>query len=207
MEHRCDKFVEMVGWSHRRMADRIRDDNINVLIDTTGYTMNMQTEVFAIGPSPVQVGGCGCGCVCVCVWKVCEYKRMYVHASRICMHVCPCVCENECACVCVFLFCSRFSSTVSPGPWVQNLYTILLQTASLRLQVVCARVYVCVCCVCVCVVPRTLSHTHTLSLSLTHSLTHSLTDTHTHTRTHTRTHRSCGPVFGAADALAAHLPH
>ena len=51
----CDNFVDMAGQSHQQMAERIRDDNINVLIDTTGYTMNMQTEVFAIGPSPVQV--------------------------------------------------------------------------------------------------------------------------------------------------------
>ena len=68
MRCRCDKFVEMVGWSHQQMADQIRDDNINVLIDTTGYTMNMQTEVFAIGPSPVQVCECGCGCGCGCGW-------------------------------------------------------------------------------------------------------------------------------------------
>eukprot|EP00960_Hanusia_phi_P046368 757768-Hanusia_phi.AAC.6 len=37
-----------------QMAERIRKDNVNILIDLTGYTMNMQTEVFAIGPSPIQ---------------------------------------------------------------------------------------------------------------------------------------------------------
>ena len=51
----CDHFVEMYGKSHQEMAQRMRDDEINVLIDTTGYTMNMCTEVFAIGPSPIQV--------------------------------------------------------------------------------------------------------------------------------------------------------
>jgi len=51
----CDKFVELEGKSHQLMAERIRKDNVNILIDLTGYTMNMQTEVFAIGPSPIQV--------------------------------------------------------------------------------------------------------------------------------------------------------
>ncbi len=51
----CDKFVEMHGLSFHEMAERIKRDQINVLIDLTGYTMSMQTEVMAIGPSPVQV--------------------------------------------------------------------------------------------------------------------------------------------------------
>jgi hypothetical protein len=91
MEHRCDKFVEMVGWSHQQMADRIRDDNINVLIDTTGYTMNMQTEVFAIGPSPVQVGGCGCGCVWVCGRCVNTSVCTCMRHRFVCMCVHACV--------------------------------------------------------------------------------------------------------------------
>lgn len=40
---------------HQEVAERIRSDGINVLIDLTGYTMSMQTEVMAIGPAPVQV--------------------------------------------------------------------------------------------------------------------------------------------------------
>jgi predicted O-linked N-acetylglucosamine transferase (SPINDLY family) len=38
-----------------RLAERIRADGINVLIDLTGYTLNTQTEVLAIGPARIQV--------------------------------------------------------------------------------------------------------------------------------------------------------
>eukprot|EP00287_Rhodomonas_sp_CCMP768_P019677 CAMPEP_0202817676 /NCGR_PEP_ID=MMETSP1389-20130828/7823_1 /ASSEMBLY_ACC=CAM_ASM_000865 /TAXON_ID=302021 /ORGANISM="Rhodomonas sp., Strain CCMP768" /LENGTH=165 /DNA_ID=CAMNT_0049489929 /DNA_START=39 /DNA_END=536 /DNA_ORIENTATION=- len=51
----CDHFVEVEGLSHVQVAERIRADGINVLIDLTGYTINMQTQVMAIGPAPVQV--------------------------------------------------------------------------------------------------------------------------------------------------------
>jgi protein O-GlcNAc transferase len=51
----CDHFVEAAGWGHVRLAERIRADGINVLIDLTGYTLNTQTEVLAIGPARIQV--------------------------------------------------------------------------------------------------------------------------------------------------------
>lgn len=38
-----------------QVAETIKGDAVNVLIDLTGYTMSMQTEVMAIGPAPVQV--------------------------------------------------------------------------------------------------------------------------------------------------------
>lgn len=37
------------------MAEAIKRDKINVLIDLTGFTMSMMSEVMAIGPSPIQV--------------------------------------------------------------------------------------------------------------------------------------------------------
>jgi len=51
----CDRFVELAGMNYEQVAERIRGDGVNVLIDLTGYTMNMQTEIVAIGPAPVQV--------------------------------------------------------------------------------------------------------------------------------------------------------
>ncbi|KAJ1473198.1 O-GlcNAc transferase [Baffinella frigidus] len=51
----CDKFVEAAGWGHQRVAEKIKADGINVLVDLTGYTLNTQTEVMAIGPAPIQV--------------------------------------------------------------------------------------------------------------------------------------------------------
>jgi hypothetical protein len=58
----CDKFVDLHGLSYQEVAERIKRDNVNVLIDLTGYTMSMQTEVMAIGPAPVQVSPRSCNC-------------------------------------------------------------------------------------------------------------------------------------------------
>jgi protein O-GlcNAc transferase len=51
----CDKFVELYGYNYEQIAEVIKRDKVNVLIDLTGYTMSMMTEVMAIGPSPIQV--------------------------------------------------------------------------------------------------------------------------------------------------------
>jgi hypothetical protein len=117
--------------------------------------------------------------MCVCVCKVCEYKRMYVHVSRICMHVCPCVCVKECARVYNFFLVFQVQFHGFPGTMGSEFIHYL---ASDRFTsppgCVCVRVCLCVCvlCVCVCVLPKILSLS--LSLSLTHTHTHT---THTHT--------------------------
>jgi predicted O-linked N-acetylglucosamine transferase (SPINDLY family) len=43
------RFVEMEGMGHLRMAERIRADEIDVLVDLTGFTLSMITEA---NPAP-----------------------------------------------------------------------------------------------------------------------------------------------------------
>jgi len=41
------------------IAQRIRDDGIQILFDLNGYTMNARSEVFALRPAPVQINSMG----------------------------------------------------------------------------------------------------------------------------------------------------
>jgi predicted O-linked N-acetylglucosamine transferase (SPINDLY family) len=54
-----EKFIDLREASSRAMAERIRADAIDVLIDLKGYTFGARTTVFAYRPAPIQVNFLG----------------------------------------------------------------------------------------------------------------------------------------------------
>lgn len=51
----ADSFVDVSGQSFLQVASRIRDDNIQILVDLMGYTKRNMNEIFALRPAPIQV--------------------------------------------------------------------------------------------------------------------------------------------------------
>ncbi len=49
------QFVEVGDWSDQQVAQKIRDDDIDVLIDLKGHTVNGRLGIFAHRAAPVQV--------------------------------------------------------------------------------------------------------------------------------------------------------
>ncbi|ROH85362.1 glycosyltransferase family 41 protein [Pseudomethylobacillus aquaticus] len=54
-----DQFVDIRPLSLRASAQRIRDDNIDILIDLTGYTQTSRSGIAALRPAPVQINWLG----------------------------------------------------------------------------------------------------------------------------------------------------
>ena len=50
----CDRYTEIALMSTQDAAQRISNDNIDILIDLTGYTTYCRSEIFALQPAPVQ---------------------------------------------------------------------------------------------------------------------------------------------------------
>jgi predicted O-linked N-acetylglucosamine transferase (SPINDLY family) len=50
-----DRFVDVRSEPHRATAQRIADDQIDVLVDLRGHTDGSRPEVFALRPAPIQV--------------------------------------------------------------------------------------------------------------------------------------------------------
>ncbi|MBY0509859.1 MAG: hypothetical protein K2P94_06870 [Rhodospirillaceae bacterium] len=59
MEKACDKFTELLGITHEAAARQILDDEVDILIDVTGYTTHCQPRIIAYRPAPVQVNYLG----------------------------------------------------------------------------------------------------------------------------------------------------
>lgn len=55
----CDRFVDVRGETPQRTAQRIREDEIDILVDMKGYTANARPEIFARRPAPLQVAYLG----------------------------------------------------------------------------------------------------------------------------------------------------
>ena len=55
----ADTWVSIVGWSDQQVAERIRQDAIDILVDLTGHTDKNRLLVFARKPAPVQVNYLG----------------------------------------------------------------------------------------------------------------------------------------------------
>ncbi len=54
-----EHFIDVAGESTQRIAQRIRDDRIAILIDRNGYTLHSREGIFALRPAPVQVNCIG----------------------------------------------------------------------------------------------------------------------------------------------------
>ena len=54
-----EKFIHVRGKSSREIAEIIRAEEIDVLVDLAGPTMDAQPDVFAYRPAPIQVGYLG----------------------------------------------------------------------------------------------------------------------------------------------------
>lgn len=54
-----DEFVDARGWTAPQLARRIRDDEIDILVDLKGHTADAPTAVAALRPAPIQVSYLG----------------------------------------------------------------------------------------------------------------------------------------------------
>jgi predicted O-linked N-acetylglucosamine transferase (SPINDLY family) len=50
-----DRFVDAAGWPAIRLAQQIRDDAIDILVDLKGHTEGAAPSVLALRPAPIQV--------------------------------------------------------------------------------------------------------------------------------------------------------
>jgi len=50
-----DRFVDAQGWTPQRIADAIRADGIDILVDLKGHTEGATPTVLALRPAPIQV--------------------------------------------------------------------------------------------------------------------------------------------------------
>jgi len=51
----CDHFIDIKDSSHKDSACRINEDNIDILVDLSGYTDSNRLEVLALRPAPIQI--------------------------------------------------------------------------------------------------------------------------------------------------------
>jgi predicted O-linked N-acetylglucosamine transferase (SPINDLY family) len=58
-ERAFDRFADVRGESVDATAQRIRDDRIAVLIDTSGYVLHARSDIFALRSAPIQINGIG----------------------------------------------------------------------------------------------------------------------------------------------------
>jgi predicted O-linked N-acetylglucosamine transferase (SPINDLY family) len=54
-----DRFVDVRNLSHLQAAQRIAGDEVQILVDLTGYTKNARTRILALRPAPIQVNFLG----------------------------------------------------------------------------------------------------------------------------------------------------
>ncbi len=54
-QQRIEHFVDLRGQGAEAIARRIRDDEIDLLVDLKGYTRDCKSEIFAYRPAPLQV--------------------------------------------------------------------------------------------------------------------------------------------------------
>jgi protein O-GlcNAc transferase len=59
IESTCDRFADVREESAARIAERVANDAIDILVDMKGYTANARPAVFAYRPAPIQVSYLG----------------------------------------------------------------------------------------------------------------------------------------------------
>ncbi|MBT5229402.1 MAG: tetratricopeptide repeat protein [Methylococcales bacterium] len=60
VQRSCDHFIDITQQSDEECAKRIYQDNIDILIDLNGHTMNSRLGVFSLKPAPIQATYLGC---------------------------------------------------------------------------------------------------------------------------------------------------
>lgn len=55
----CDRFVDVRAMSHLDAARTIVADNVDILVDLSGYTQHARPEILALRPAPIQVSYLG----------------------------------------------------------------------------------------------------------------------------------------------------
>ncbi|MEW6263528.1 MAG: tetratricopeptide repeat protein [Thermodesulfobacteriota bacterium] len=55
----CDRFIDLVGRSDLEAARRINEDEVDILVDLTGYTGDCRPGIAALRPAPVQAAYLG----------------------------------------------------------------------------------------------------------------------------------------------------
>lgn len=59
IKNACEHFVDVSSESYAAIAQRIRRDEIDVLVDLKGYTLGSRPQIVAMRPAPVQVNWLG----------------------------------------------------------------------------------------------------------------------------------------------------
>jgi protein O-GlcNAc transferase len=59
LERSFDKFIDAAALSRDEIAKRIREEEIDILIDLNGFTHDARTEIFACRPAPIQMNYLG----------------------------------------------------------------------------------------------------------------------------------------------------
>lgn len=57
----CDHWISTIGMSDTDLAEQIRKDEIDILVELAGHTNNNRLEVFAMKPAPVSLSWLGYG--------------------------------------------------------------------------------------------------------------------------------------------------
>ncbi|HEY8286745.1 MAG TPA: tetratricopeptide repeat protein [Chloroflexota bacterium] len=55
LEAEAERFVDVYQWTPLRVASRIRQDGVDILVDLHGHTMGASLPVLALHPSPLQI--------------------------------------------------------------------------------------------------------------------------------------------------------
>jgi protein O-GlcNAc transferase len=59
LEKAFDRFVDVQSASEHEIAQQIRNDEIDILVDLTGYTRHVRPGIFSLRPAPIQVNFLG----------------------------------------------------------------------------------------------------------------------------------------------------
>jgi predicted O-linked N-acetylglucosamine transferase (SPINDLY family) len=55
----ADDWQSIIGWTDERVAEKVREDKIDILVDLAGHTARNRLRVFARKPAPVQISYLG----------------------------------------------------------------------------------------------------------------------------------------------------